>query len=86
VLGDRDFCSIKLANWLRKQGLLFCLKLKKNEFIEIEDHVYQKLDYLGLKPGVSLFLEGIKVTKTKKIGRFNLAGKWQRKIGGTTSQ
>ena len=86
LLGDREFCSIKLANWLREKELMFCLRLKKNEFIEIEDGVWQELDDLGLKPGISFFIEGIKVTKTQKIGGFNLAGKWKRKIGGTASK
>jgi len=82
VLGDREFCSVKLANWLREQGLLFCLRLKKTEFIEREDGVWSELNDLGLKPGVSLFILGIKVTKTQRIGGFNLAGKWKRKIRG----
>jgi hypothetical protein len=84
LLGDLEFCSIKLANWLREQELMFCLRLKKNEFIEIEDDVWQELNDLGLKPGVSFFIEGIKVTKTQKMGGFNLAAKWKRKVGGTT--
>jgi len=42
VLGDREFCSIKLANWLREEELMFCLRLKKNEFIEIEDGVWKE--------------------------------------------
>jgi len=84
LLGDREFCSVKLANWLREQELLFCLRLKKNEFIEVKNGEWQQLDNLGLSPGISLFLEGIKMTKTKKISGFNLAGKWQRKLGGMT--
>ncbi len=84
LLGDREFCSVKLANWLREQELLFCLRLKKNEFIEVQNSEWQQLDNLGLSPGISLFLEEIKMTKTKKISGFNLAGKWQRKIGGMT--
>lgn len=82
LLGDREFCSVKLANWLVEQNLLFCLRLKKNEFVEVENGGWQQLDNLGLKPGISLFFLGVKVTKTKQVGRFNLAGKWQRKIGG----
>ncbi len=65
-----------------EQELLFCLRLKKNEFIELQNGEWKKLNNLGLKPGISLFLSGIKVTKTKKISGFNLAGKWQRKIRG----
>ena len=82
LLGNREFCSVKLANWLREKILLFCLRLKKNEFVEVESGKWQQLDDLGLKPGISLFLEGIKVTKTQQFDGFNLAGKWQRKIGG----
>jgi len=29
LLGDREFCSVKLANWLFEQSLCFCLRLKK---------------------------------------------------------
>jgi len=30
VLGDREFCSVDLGNWLRKKGVSFCLRLKNN--------------------------------------------------------
>jgi len=67
LLGDREFCSVKLANWLREQELLFCLRLKKNEFIEVQNSEWQQLDNLGLSPGISLFLEGIKMIRQKKL-------------------
>jgi hypothetical protein len=82
-LGDREFCSVKLANWLREQKLLFCLRLKKNEFIQPEEGEWRELNDLGLRPGISLFVEGIKLTKTSRIGGFNLASTWRRKIQGT---
>jgi hypothetical protein len=78
ILGDREFCSVKLANWLREKQVQFCLRLKKNEFILGEDEIWHSLDSLGLEPGVSLFLQNIKVTKTRKFAGFNLAAKWQR--------
>lgn len=28
VLGDREFCSVKLGNWLREQRTNYCLRLK----------------------------------------------------------
>ena len=37
---------------------------------------------MGLTPGVSFFLKGIKVTKTGGFLGFNVAGKWKRKING----
>ena len=80
VLGDREFCSVKLANWLRGEEVEFCLRLKKNENLEIETGIWQELDELGLKPGVALFLEDVKVTKTPKIAGFNVAAKWKRSL------
>lgn len=85
VLGDREFCSLKLANWLRQQKVQFCLRLKKDELVEVEQGIWCELDELGLKPGICLFLSGIKVTKTHKALGFNLAGKWQRKLHGCTA-
>ena len=78
----REFCSVKLANWLREQKIQFCLRLKKNEFIQSENSSWRELDKLGLKPGISLFLQNIKVTKTQKIQGFNVAGKWKRSLKG----
>jgi hypothetical protein len=80
LLGDREFCSVSLANWLREINVAFCLRLKKNENIEIENNIWCQLKYLGLKPGTSLFIEDVKVTKTKQISGFNIAGKWKRKV------
>ena len=36
VLGDREFCSVDLGNWLKEKGVSFCLRLKKNLCIETE--------------------------------------------------
>lgn len=82
VLGDREFCSVKLANWLREQDLSFCLRLKKNEFIETQHEIWHSLNDLGLSPGISLFFPRVKVTKQKGFGHFNVACKWKRKIQG----
>jgi hypothetical protein len=82
VLGDREFCSVVLANWLRDRNMEFCLRLKKNHFVEIEQDIYTKLKDLGLSPGVSLFLGGVKVTKTHGFDNFNIAAKWKGKVKG----
>lgn len=82
VLGDREFCSIKLANWLREQDVSFCLRLKKNEFVEVKHDFLRQLNDFGLSPGVSFFLQAVKVTKQKGFISFNVACKWQRKIRG----
>lgn len=85
VLGDREFCSIKLAGWLQQQGVSFCLRLRKNEFIQQESDIWLALKDLGLAPGLSLFLRGVKITKVSGFGHFNLACKWQRKLQGSAA-
>lgn len=82
VLGDREFCSVKLANWLSEKKISFCLRLKKTNFVEKEAGIWTELSELGLDEGTSIFLEGVKVTKTKNIKGFNVACKWKRKVSG----
>jgi len=82
VLGDREFCSVVLANWLRERKVYFSLRLKKNHFIEKEEDIYIELQNLGLYPGVSLFLAGVKVTKSHGFDKFNIAAKWKGKVKG----
>lgn len=82
VLGDREFCSVKLAKYLRALGVYFCLRLKKNEFVEVKKDIFQELNSLGLEPGISFFIQGVKVTKTRGFMSFNVACKWKRKVNG----
>ncbi|MBW4430016.1 MAG: IS4 family transposase [Nostoc desertorum CM1-VF14] len=86
VLTDREFCSVKLANWLTGQKVYFCLRLKKDAFIEIEPEVWLQLKDSGLSPGVSFFYQGIKYTKFTGFISFNLAGKWKRKRFGVAPE
>jgi Transposase DDE domain len=82
VLGDREFCSIKLAYWLQKMDVLFALRLRKDEYIKSESVLLTELSAFGLKPGMSAFLQGVSVTKQKGFGTFNVAAKWQREYQG----
>ena len=82
ILGDREFCSVKLANYVQELGVYFCLRLKKNEFVEYKEGIWVELNNLGLVPGTCFFLKGVKVTKTRGFVNFNVAGKWKRKIEG----
>jgi hypothetical protein len=86
VLGDREFCSIKLANWLTEQKVYFCLRIKKDAFIEIEPEIWLQLRDLGLAPGLSFFYQGIKYTKSQGFVSFNLAAKWKRKRLGVAPE
>ena len=79
VLGDREFCSVELGKWLSEpEKIYFSLRLKKNEYVELESQIWFQLKELGLSPGTALFYEGIRVTKTKGFGGFNLAAKYGR--------
>lgn len=84
VLGEREFCSVNLASWLRKKKVYFCLRLKKNHYVEQEGEICCQLQQLGLKPGISFYLRGVKMTKTKQAVGFDLAAKWQKKRYGLT--
>ena len=62
------------------------MRLKKNEYVELEEQIWFQLSDLGLTPGMSLYYQGVKVTKTKGFAGFNLAAKWKRKYRGKSSQ
>jgi hypothetical protein len=76
VLGDREFCSVTLANWLREKKVDFCLRLKKNVCIKTESELWAELKMLELEPGNSFFNREVTIRKTAPINGFNLAGKW----------
>lgn len=79
VLGDREFCGVELGKWLlEEQKVSFSLRLKKNEYVELEEQIWFQLSDLGLTPGMSCYYQGVRVTKTKGFGGFNLAAKWKR--------
>jgi hypothetical protein len=84
VLGDREFCSVDLGNWLKAMGLSFCLRLKKNHCLATENSIWQRLDQLGVVPGTSLYFQGVKVRKSQPVCGFNIACKWKRNYQGWT--
>lgn len=82
VVGDREFHSVKLANWLHSKKINFVLRQKQGTYIRSENQAFQRLQSLGLNPGVSLFLTGIQATKQKGFAKFNLGGYSKRKYRG----
>lgn len=80
VIGDREFHSPKLAEWLDQQGVYFALRQKKDfHFQQHPGDEYQVLKDQGFKPGMSKFYVGIKGNKGDGLGPFNLAVYWKRK-------
>ena len=82
VLGEREFCSVDLANWLRTMGVSFCLRLKKNHCLETENLIWQRLEQLGVVPGTSLYFQGVSIRKTRPLAGFDIACKWKRDYRG----
>jgi hypothetical protein len=80
VLGDREFHSPKLADWLASMGVSFALRQKKDlHFQEGLGQSYQMLKEQGFKPGMSRFYQGVLCNKADGLGPFNLAVYWPRK-------
>lgn len=62
------------------------MRLKCNEYVELEEHIWFQLRDLGLQPGTSLYYQEVKVTKTKGFGGVNLAAKYRRNYRDTSSK
>jgi hypothetical protein len=82
IIGDREFRSVELAYWLKQKKVYFALRLKQGSYIKLRGQEYQKLNELGLAPGMKLFLTGVKFTKKKGFGQFSVAAYWKRKYRG----
>ncbi|VXD17390.1 transposase (fragment) [Planktothrix serta PCC 8927] len=82
LLGDREFGSVKLGQWLCQQQVKFVLRIKQERYIQSDGEDYTRLSELGLLPGTRFYLRGVKVTKQKGFGTFNIAAYWKRKYRG----
>jgi hypothetical protein len=80
LLGDREFGSVKLASWLCEKNIKFVLRIiKQGRYLQEQGKEFKRLSECGLVPGTSFYLPGVKVTKQKGFGLFDVAGYWQRK-------
>lgn len=79
LLGDREFCAVKLARWLRAQEVCFCLRLRCHEYFKQFDGEWHQLKQLGLKPRMQMFFRGVNVTKTHQASGFQVAARWRGK-------
>jgi len=82
VVGDREFHSIQLANWLEKKNVKFALRQKETTYFQLNSQKETPLKELSIRPGMKLFLTDVKMTKTKRKRRFNLVSYWKRKYRG----
>jgi hypothetical protein len=84
IIGDREFHSIELATWLKKEKqrtkkkIDFALRQKKDTFFHKGGKTYSKLSEIEIKKGVKQIKMGIKVTKKTGFSRNNV-GIYHRK-------
>jgi len=82
IIGDREFHSIELAQWLHRQHLSFVLRQKGNTTFGEKKQPFCSLDTIPVQPGIHLFYPKISLTKKKGFSRFNLVASGQRKYRG----
>jgi len=82
LVGDREFHSIELAQWLHRQHLSFVLRQKCNTTFREKRQPFQSLNTIPVQPGIHLFYPKISFTQKKGFSRFNLVAYWKRKYRG----
>jgi len=60
-------------------ALAVAIRVKQERYIQAKKSEYQRLSELGLMPGTGFYRSGVKVTKQKGFGFFDVAGYWKRK-------
>jgi hypothetical protein len=86
IVGDREFHSVELAQWIRQQGVKFVLRQKKDTKYRQKRQKMTPLSSLKVAPGQRQFLAEINLTQKKGFGRFNLAVYWKRKYKTKTEK
>ena len=80
ILGDREFHSPKLGQWIDSRGVSFCLRQRKSLHFKPQDATnYQIVGDQGWKPGQSQFYSQVYCNKEDEIGPMNLAVYWKRR-------
>ena len=82
VIADREFHSVKLANWLRVKGVEVISRQKKSAYVHLSNAKGQTLKQLGFHPGTAQLLEQVQLNKRNPMGPFNLAVRWKRRYRG----
>ncbi|MEL7309813.1 MAG: transposase, partial [Pseudomonadota bacterium] len=83
ILGDREFHSPKLAEWLEARDISFCLRQRKSFHFKVQNaSEYEIVGKKGFKPGQSEFYSQVLCGKEDGIGPMNLAVYWKRKYRG----
>ena len=86
IIGDREFHSIELAQWLHRQKVKFVFRQKKDTTFRQNRQKFKSLSQVEISPGMTQFLTNVTLTQKKGFGRFNLAIYWKRKYKGKQEQ
>ncbi|MEP0886424.1 IS4 family transposase [Trichocoleus sp. ST-U3] len=86
IIGDREFHSIELAQWLHRQKVKFVFRQKKDTTFRQNRQKFKPLSQVEISPGMTQFLTNVTLTQKKGFGRFNLAIYWKRKYKGKQEQ
>ena len=79
IVGDREFHSVDLAEWIDRQGVKFVLRQKKDTNFRRSGRNFNSLSSVQIAPGQREFFSEINITQKKGFGRFNRAVYWRRK-------
>ena len=82
IIGDREFHSVDLAQWIHRQGVKFVLRQKKDTTFRQKKQKSKRLSDVKIAPGQRQFIPEINITQKNGFGRFNLAIYWKRKYKG----
>jgi Transposase DDE domain len=71
VIGDREFHSIELAQWLHRQKVNFVFRQKKDTTFRQNRQKFKSLSQVEIFPGMKQFFPKVTLTQKKGFGRFN---------------
>jgi hypothetical protein len=67
IVGDREFHSIGLAEWIDRQGVKFVLRQKKDTNFRLGRRKFNSLSSVQIAPGQRKFFSEINITKKKGL-------------------
>ncbi|WP_322707961.1 IS4 family transposase [Nostoc sp. DedQUE04] len=82
IIGDREFHSIELAQWLHRLNISFVFRQKQDTTFRQKGRSFQPLNTIPIYPDIRQFYTNIKLTQKRGFGRLNLAVYWKRKYRG----
>lgn len=69
VVADREFCSPTLARWLKRHGIHYCLRVKKNYRVSRPDipSIPIRAFFAPCQPGTSYFFTNVRLTEEHRF-------------------